>query len=65
MDINGNPIDLSNRRTEYFYTDDKGQKITGSCRSTITAEEAALMNYDNIISGTDNWNPRQFFEPKR
>ena len=21
------------------------------------------MNYDNIISGTDNWNPRQFFEP--
>lgn len=63
MDINGNPIDLSNRRTEYFYTDDKGQKITGSCRSTITAEEAALMNYDNIISGTDNWNPRQFFEP--
>ncbi len=63
MDVNGNPIDLSNRRTEYFYTDDNGQKITGSCRATITAEEAALMNYDNIIAGADNWNPRQFFEP--
>ena len=63
MDANGNPIDLSNRRTEYFYTDDKGQKVTGSCRTTITAEEAALMNYDNIIPGADNWNPRQFFEP--
>ena len=30
---------------------------------TTLAEEAARMNYDNIIPGADNWNPRQFFEP--
>ena len=62
MDADGNPIDLSNRRTQYSYTEN-GETVTGSCRATITAEEAARMNYDNIIPGTDNWNPRQFFEP--
>lgn len=62
MDADGNPIDLSNRRTQYSYTEN-GETVTGSCRATITAEEAARMNYDNIIPGADNWNPRQFFEP--
>lgn len=62
MDADGNPIDLSNRRTQYSYTEN-GETITGSCRATISAEEAARMNYDNIIPGADNWNPRQFFEP--
>lgn len=62
MDANGNPIDLSNRRTEYSHGSGDNL-VTGSCRATITAEEAALMNYDNIILSIDNWNPRQFFEP--
>lgn len=62
MDGNGDPIDLSHRRTEYTYTRD-GQTYTGSCRATITAEEAAGYTYENVLEGPgDDWNPRKFFE---
>ena len=62
MDVNGNPIDLSNRRTEYTYTRD-GVTKTGTCRATITAEEAAKYTYENMMPGADDWNPRKYFEP--
>ncbi len=63
IDGNGDPVDLSHRRTEYTYTRD-GQTYTGSCRATITAEEAAGYTYENVLAGPgDDWNPRRFFEP--
>lgn len=63
MDADGNPVDLSNRRTEYEYTDgDTGQKVTGTCKATLTDEEAAAYTYEAITRGTDGWNPRKLME---
>jgi pectin methylesterase-like acyl-CoA thioesterase len=63
VDANGDPMDLSHRRTEYTFTRD-GATVTGSCRATITAEEAAAYTYESVLAGPgDDWNPRRFFEP--
>lgn len=56
-DIKGNLIDLSDRKTEYKGRGDN--PVIGSCRATVTAEEASEMNYKNIILSKDNWDPRK------
>lgn len=53
-DINGNLLDLVNRKT--FYEGRDG--VSGTSRTTITKEEADQMVYENIIAGADGWNPR-------
>ena len=68
MDANGNPVDLSNRRTEYEYTDGTDSlgnplKVTGSCKAVLTADEVAKYTYENVMSGDDRWNPRMLMEP--
>lgn len=55
-DANGNPIDLSKRKTYYKYRKREGG---GSCPATITREEAEKYNYENMISSRDGWNPRE------
>ncbi|MCD8289931.1 MAG: pectinesterase family protein [Prevotella sp.] len=62
MDADGNLLDLSNRRSEYYYTDDDGNKITGTAKNSLTDEEAATYTYSNILSGDDYWNPRELME---
>ncbi len=60
MDGNGNPMDLSNRITEYYYYSDdaKTQKVTGkSEKAVLTAEDAAKYTVKNVLSGTDAWQP--------
>lgn len=55
-DVNGNLLDLSKRKTEY---EGRGKESgRGSCRATITKEEADALVYGRIISGNDGWNPR-------
>ena len=61
MDQNGDPIDLSQRRTEYTYTRD-GQTVTGTCKAVLTGEEAAKYTYEAVVSGNDDWNPRKLME---
>lgn len=59
VDADGNPIDLSNRRTEYK-VDNQTEKEKR--KAVLTPEEAAVYTYENVTAGTDGWNPRKFFE---
>lgn len=67
VDANGNPVDLTNRRTEYTYSEkqEDGSYVqkTGSCQAVLTADDVAKYSYENVISGSDHWNPRQLMEP--
>lgn len=58
-DAEGNPIDLTNRRTEYKVD---GQTEKAKRQAVLSAEEAAKYTYENVTAGTDDWNPRKFFE---
>ncbi|NDW13766.1 DUF5123 domain-containing protein [Bacteroides sp. 214] len=60
MDADGKPIDLSNRKTIYAGDDSPG--TTKEAKAVLTAEEAAAYTYTAVTEGTDNWNPRKFFE---
>ncbi|MBQ6063495.1 MAG: Ig-like domain-containing protein [Prevotella sp.] len=66
MDEDGQPIDLNNRRTTYKVDADKlapGETSPVTRQAVLTAEDAAKYTYEAITSGTDDWNPRKFFEP--
>lgn len=55
-DAAGRLLDLSHRKTEY---EGRGKEAgKGSCRATITREEADSLTYERIICGDDGWNPR-------
>lgn len=57
MDANGNPVDLSNRRTQYYKTEN-GEKVYGySETAVLTAEQAAQYTVKNVCSGDDAWDP--------
>lgn len=59
-DAQGNPVDLSRRKSTYKGRGDNPP--TGSCPTTVTKAEADRMTYDNIIPGKDNWNPKAMME---
>ncbi len=59
VDADCKPLDLTTRKTEYVTFD--GRK--GSCRSTISYVESLQYTYENIISGTDRWNPKAMIAP--
>jgi len=59
-DAEGKILDLSKRKTEYQGRGD--YPPSGSCRATITKEEADNYVYENIIPGNDGWNPRKMME---
>ncbi|WP_448778792.1 pectinesterase family protein [Bacteroides congonensis] len=61
-DASGMLIDLSQRRTQYEYTDDLGQIVTGTSSAILSTSEAAKYTYDNIIREGDDWNPRFLME---
>lgn len=60
MDANGNAIDLSNRKSSY--TTSGGVTQTG-LQTELSQTEAAAYTYENVIEGSDQWNPRAYFEP--
>ena len=57
VDADGNPVDLSQRRDTYYYTDSNGQRVYGKAKNYLTAEEAAEYTVKNVMGGTDNWQP--------
>lgn len=60
VDAHGNVLDLSQRKTEY-----QGRGETpevGTCRASITENEANQLIYENIIPGNDGWNPRKIMD---
>lgn len=64
MDGKGNPIDLSHRITEYYYTDTGGNRVTGqSATAVLTAQQAAEYTVKNVLGGDDGWQPELLTEP--
>ena len=59
-DAAGNVLQLDQRKTEYEGRGENAPK--GTSRAVITAEEAATYTYENIIPGTDQWNPRMMMK---
>ena len=60
VDKDGNPVDLSQRETYYYYWIDKeaGTKAeVFNVKNTLTAEEAAEYTIKNVCGGSDNWQP--------
>ena len=60
VDKDGNPVDLSQRETYYWYWIDKeaGTKAeVFNVKNTLTAEEAAQYTIKNVCGGNDNWQP--------
>ena len=60
VDKDGNPVDLSQRETYYWYWIDKeaGTKAeVFNVKNTLTAEEAAQYTLKNVMGGDDNWQP--------
>ena len=59
VDKDGNPVDLSQRETYYYYTDrNTGEKHeVFNVKNTLTAEEAAQYTLKNVMGGDDNWQP--------
>lgn len=68
MDANGNPVDLSQRISNYEYdVKDANGNVTstvqGTAKNSLTDQEAAAYTYENVIlrSG-DSWDPRLMAE---
>ena len=61
MDVNGKPLDLSQRRTWYRQRENQGGQVITGLKAVLTAEEAAQYTYENVVSGADGWNPRSHF----
>lgn len=57
VDKDGNPVDLSQRESYYYYMngDQKVEKF--GVKNTLTAEEAAQYTIKNVCGGDDNWQP--------
>ncbi len=56
-DAKGNPLDLSQRRDTYYYTDVEGKSVYGTAKNRLTDEEAAQYTLSNVLAGSDNWQP--------
>lgn len=61
-DADGNPVDLSQRRTWYKQSAGEGGKKIEGLKAILNSEDVAEYTYENIIEGDDNWNPKAFFE---
>ena len=57
MDGDGNPLDLSQRRSSYWKEVDGEQVWVHNVKNVLSAEEAAQYTVKNVLSGSDNWQP--------
>ena len=68
MDANGNPVDLSQRISNYEYdVKDANGNVTstvkGTAKNSLTDAEAATYTYENVIMRSgDTWDPRMIAE---
>ena len=60
VDANGNPVDLSQRESYYWYWIDQNAGTKAevfNVQNTLTAEEAAQYTIKNVCGGDDGWQP--------
>ena len=58
VDKDGNPVDLSQRETYYYYKNNDGSLTEKfGVKNTLTADEAAQYTLKNVVGGDDNWQP--------
>jgi pectin methylesterase-like acyl-CoA thioesterase len=62
VDRNGAALDLSNRKTCYTQSAGEGGQTVCGVQAVLSDEEAAAYTYEAVVGGTDEWNPRAFFE---
>ena len=55
----GHPLDLSKRCSRYWIQNEKKDTVWCTSKAVVTADEAALYTVDNVLSGNDNWKPRE------
>lgn len=55
----GHPLDLSNRCSRYWVQNEQKDTVWCTSKAVITADEAQLYTVDNVLSGSDQWQPRQ------
>ncbi len=58
-DWQGHRLDLSHRCSRYWVENEQKDTIWCTSKAVITADEAALYTVENVLSGTDGWQPRQ------
>ena len=65
VDADGNPLDLSQRESYYYYIDrSTGEKVEKfNVKNYLTDEEAAQYTLRNVMGGEDNWQPDLMCEP--
>ena len=65
VDAAGNPLDLSQRESYYYYIDrSTGNKVEKfNVKNFLTDEEAAQYTLKNVMGGEDNWQPDLICEP--
>ena len=62
VDKDGNPIDLSQRETYYYYMNGNQKVEKFNVKNYLTPEEAAQYTVKNVMGGSDNWQPEQLCE---
>ncbi|MBQ8464222.1 MAG: Ig-like domain-containing protein [Prevotella sp.] len=65
VDANGNPVSTKERESYYYYwaDDAKTQKVEKyDVKNYLTDEEAAQYTIQNVMSGTDGWQPNLLCE---
>ena len=65
VDADGNPLDLSQRESYYYYIDrSTGERVEKfNVKNYLTDEEAAQYTLKNVMGGEDNWQPDLMCEP--
>lgn len=58
MDGEGNPLDLSHRRVDYYYKNGTDTVRGKSATAVLSAEESAQYTIKNVCGGDDAWNPQ-------
>ncbi len=65
VDAEGNPLDLSQRESYYYYYADDAKTVKVEkfgVKNFLTDEEAAEYTIKNVMSGDDNWQPNLLCE---
>ena len=57
VDADGNPVDLSQRESYYYYMNGDTKVEKFGVKNTLTAEEAAQYTIKNVCGGDDGWQP--------
>lgn len=62
-DADNRPLDLSQRIDTYYKITERNDTIWGKAKNHLTDSEAATFTIENVLSGSDNWNPVKLCQP--